>query len=102
MSLELITDELFQEHIKKANRQFYEQSPQMARHLAKRGYDVKIVGYEVEGDVKVSGVLFSSTIAGGLHMELHNGPVFTDPRYLKDFFQELKQFAKKLNARVVK
>ncbi|MFH0422962.1 peptidoglycan bridge formation glycyltransferase FemA/FemB family protein [Streptococcus sp. A11] len=97
MSLELITDELFQEHIKKANRQFYEQSPQMARHLAKRGYDVKIVGYEVEGDVKVSGVLFSSTIAGGLHMELHNGPVFTDPRYLKDFFQELKQFAKKLN-----
>ncbi|HFH9839818.1 TPA: peptidoglycan bridge formation glycyltransferase FemA/FemB family protein [Streptococcus suis] len=97
MSLKIISEETFHQHIEQAELQFYEQSPQMARHLAKRGYDVKIVGYEVEGDVKVSGVLFSSTIAGGLHMELHNGPVFTDPRYLKDFFQELKQFAKKLN-----
>lgn len=48
MSLELITDELFQEHIKKANRQFYEQSPQMATHLRKRGYRVQILAYVVE------------------------------------------------------
>lgn len=51
MSLELITDELFQEHIKKANRQFYEQSPQMATHLRKRGYTVQILAYVVEKEI---------------------------------------------------
>ncbi|HFI0562721.1 TPA: aminoacyltransferase [Streptococcus suis] len=97
MNLKIISEETFYQHIQQAELQFYEQSPQMAHHLRKRGYDVKIVGYEVDDDIKISGILFSTPIAGGLHMELHNGPVISDPRYLKDFFQELKLFAKKFN-----
>ena len=98
MTLTIISAETFQKHIDQAEFQFFEQSPQMAKLLEKRGYDVKIVGYEVAGDIKVSGILFSTPIAGGLHMELHNGPIFTDRTYLKDFYQALQIFARKKNA----
>lgn len=98
MTLTIISAETFQKHIDQAEFQFFEQSPQMAKLLEKRGYDVKIVGYEVAGDIKVSGILFSTPIAGGLHMELHNGPIFTDRTYLKDFYQALQIFARKNNA----
>ncbi|NQJ72863.1 aminoacyltransferase [Streptococcus suis] len=98
MTLTIISAETFQKHIDQAEFQFFEQSPQMAKLLEKRGYDVKIVGYEVAGDIKVSGILFSTPIAGGLHMELHNGPIFTDRTYLKDFYQALQIFARQNNA----
>ncbi|MCQ8261423.1 aminoacyltransferase [Streptococcus suis] len=98
MTLTIISAESFQKHIDQAEFQFFEQSPQMALLLEKRGYDVKIVGYEVAGDIKVSGILFSTPIAGGLHMELHNGPIFTDRTYLKDFYQALQIFARQNNA----
>lgn len=98
MTLTIISAETFQKYIDQAEFQFFEQSPQMAKLLEKRGYDVKIVGYEVAGDIKVSGILFSTPIAGGLHMELHNGPIFTDRTYLKDFYQALQIFARQNNA----
>ncbi|HFU4451456.1 TPA: aminoacyltransferase [Streptococcus suis] len=98
MTLTIISAETFQKHINQAEFQFFEQSPQMAILLEKRGYDVKIVGYEVAGDIKVSGILFSTPIAGGLHMELHNGPIFTDRTYLKDFYQALQIFSRQNNA----
>ncbi|HFU1090615.1 TPA: peptidoglycan bridge formation glycyltransferase FemA/FemB family protein [Streptococcus suis] len=97
MSLELITDELFQEHIKKANRQFYEQSPQMATHLRKRGYTVQILAYVVEKEIQISAIVYSQPIAGGYRMELHNGPIVTDSAYLHDFFKQLQDFAKTNN-----
>lgn len=97
MSLELITDELFQEHIKKANRQFYEQSPQMATHLRKRGYRVQILAYVVEKEIQISAIVYSQPIAGGYRMELHNGPIVTDSAYLHDFFKQLQDFAKTNN-----
>lgn len=97
MSLELITDELFQEHIKKANRQFYEQSPQMATHLRKRGYTVQILAYVVEKEIQISAIVYSQPIAGGYRMELHNGPIVTNSAYLHDFFKQLQDFAKTNN-----
>ncbi|NQM38583.1 peptidoglycan bridge formation glycyltransferase FemA/FemB family protein [Streptococcus suis] len=97
MTLELITDELFQEHIKKANRQFYEQSPQMAAHLRKRGYRVQILAYVVKKEIQISAIVYSQPIAGGYRMELHNGPIVTDSAYLLDFFKQLQDFAKTNN-----
>ncbi|HEL2056357.1 TPA: aminoacyltransferase [Streptococcus suis] len=98
MTLTIISPETFQKHIDHAEYQFFEQTPQMANLLEKRGYDVKIVGYEVDGDVKVSGILFSTSVAGGLRMELSRGPIITDRSYIKDFFQALQEFAKQHNA----
>lgn len=98
MSLKIISPQAFQEHIDKADSQFYEQSPQMALLLEKRGYDVKIVGYEVQGDIKVSAIVYSTPIAGGLHMELHNGPIVTDASYLADFYKALQDLAKENRA----
>ncbi|MGQ7365998.1 aminoacyltransferase [Streptococcus suis] len=98
MTLKIISAETFQKHINHAEYQFFEQTPQMANLLEKRGYDVKIVGYEVDGDVKVSGILFSTSVAGGLRMELSRGPIITDRSYIKDFYQALQEFAKQHNA----
>lgn len=98
MTLKIISAETFQKHIDHAEYQFFEQTPQMANLLEKRGYDVKIVGYEVDGDVKVSGILFSTLVAGGLHMELSRGPIVTDRAYIKDFYQALQEFAKQHHA----
>ncbi|HFI0634632.1 TPA: aminoacyltransferase [Streptococcus suis] len=98
MALKIISAETFQQHTEQAEYQFFEQSPEMAILLEKRGYDVKIVGYEVDGDVKVSGILFSIPIAGGLHMELYRGPIITDRSYLRDFYRALQEFAKQHNA----
>lgn len=94
MSIEVISPLEFQEHIKQAQYQLYEQSPQMALHLEKRGYLVQLIGLKIENDLKVSALTFSSPIAGGLHMELHNGPIYTDESYLKEFYSQLQLFAK--------
>lgn len=94
MTIEIISALDFEEHIHQADRQLYEQSPQMAEHLKKRGYTVQLIGLRVQGDLKVSAVTYSTPIAGGLHMELHNGPIYTDEIYLKEFYQELQTFAK--------
>ncbi|WP_170242345.1 peptidoglycan bridge formation glycyltransferase FemA/FemB family protein [Streptococcus suis] len=98
MTLRVITEQEFQAHIDQAKSQLFEQSPEMANLLKKRGYEVTILGYEVEGDLEVSAILFSTPIAGGLHMELHNGPIYTDETYLQDFYKELQHFAKKMQA----
>ena len=94
MTLKRISPKDFQQHINKAEQQLFEQSPEMAKLLQKRGYNVEIIGYEVQNDLKVSAILFSTPVAGGLHMELHNGPICTDPNYLEAFYIALKEYAK--------
>ena len=74
------------------------QSVEMASLLEKRGFNTTFLGLEVDGDIKVAGLLYSMPMTGGLHMEINSGPASIDPKYLSKFYEELKSYAKKNGA----
>lgn len=98
MAFQIITPQQFHNHILAAEAQAFEQSPQMALLLKKRGYRIQMVGYVKDDDIKVSALVFSTPIAGGLAMEINNGPIVTDPAYLEDFYKGLQNFSKQEGA----
>lgn len=98
MAFQIITPQQFHNHILAADAQAFEQSPQMALLLKKRGYRIQMVGYVKDNDIKVSALVFSTPIAGGLSMEINNGPIVTDPTYLEDFYKGLQNFSKQEGA----
>lgn len=98
MAFQIITPQQFHNHILAADSQAFEQSPQMALLLKKRGYRIQMVGYVKDDDIKVSALVFSTPIAGGLAMEINNGPIVTDPTYLEDFYKGLQNFSKQEGA----
>lgn len=98
MAFQIITPQQFHNHILAADAQAFEQSPQMALLLKKRGYRIQMVGYVKDDDIKVSALVFSTPIAGGLAMEINNGPIVTDPTYLEDFYKGLQNFSKQEGA----
>lgn len=98
MTLVQLTPEAFQAHIEQAETTFFEQSLPMYQLLIKRGYDTTILGYRVEGDLKISAILYKRRMVGGYHMEIHNGPIVSDPAYLIPFFTALKDYAKRHKA----
>ncbi len=98
MAFQIITPQQFHNHILAADAQAFEQSPQMALLLKKRGYRIQMVGYLKDNDIKVSALVFSTPIAGGLAMEINNGPIVTDPTYLEDFYKGLQNFSKQEGA----
>ncbi|MCI5871330.1 aminoacyltransferase [Streptococcus sp.] len=98
MAFQIITPQQFHNHILAADAQAFEQSPQMALLLKKRGYRIQMVGYVKDNDIKVSALVFSTPIAGGLAMEINNGPIVTDPTYLEDFYKGLQNFSKQEGA----
>lgn len=98
MAFQIITPQQFHNHILAADSQAFEQSPQMALLLKKRGYRIQMVGYVKDDDIKVSALVFSTPIAGGLAMEINNGPIVTDPAYLEDFYKGLQNFSKQEGA----
>lgn len=70
------------------------QSVQMAKLLVKRGFEVTFLGWESDGAIQVSGVLYSMHMFGGLHMEMNSGPASSHRKYLPDFYKALKEYAK--------
>lgn len=94
MHLTIITPEQLLTHAKSVNRGSFEQTPDMARLLIKRGYQTQLIGLVDEETVLVSAVLFGKPVAGGLRMEIHYGPLYQKQEDLAIFLQQLKQFAK--------
>ena len=98
MPLQTISQADFLEHLQQVPEASFTQSSQMATLLEKRGCRVDYLGYIVEGQIKVSALLYSLPMTGGFHMEINCGPIYTDSRYLSDFYQELQTYAKSKGA----
>lgn len=48
-----------------------------------------------QSEIVISALLFCKKMAGGLYMELNSGPLVTDDAYLEEFYQSLKNYAKR-------
>lgn len=98
MTLKTLTQEQFLSHINQVKEKSFLQSTEMAQLLTKRGYQTQYIGLEKEGKIQVSALLYSLPMTGGLHLEINGGPVSNSADYLPDFYQELKNYAKKEGA----
>lgn len=98
MTLKTLNQEQFINHISQVKEKSFLQSPEMASLLAKRGYQTQFIGLEKEGQILVSALLYSLPMTGGLHLEINGGPVSSSTDYLPEFYQELKDYAKKQGA----
>ena len=98
MPLEIITKEAFKQHYQKAKRKSFIQSVEMSILLKKRGYNVEFIGFFDNNQLQVSALLFSTKMAGGSYLEINSGPVVTNYEFLPKFYEELKIYAKQLNA----
>ncbi|MGV3011566.1 aminoacyltransferase [Streptococcus thoraltensis] len=76
----------------------FTQSLEMAELLSKRGFSIRFMGFEADGGIQVAGILYSKAMAGGLHMEMNTGPASSDWSYLKEFYKELQDLARKNGA----
>ena len=74
------------------------QSIEMADLLEKRGYQVTYLGLKEADELQVAGVLYSTPVAGGLHMEINSGPFYQEETLLEPFYVALKDYAKKNGA----
>ncbi|MBY4956166.1 aminoacyltransferase [Streptococcus suis] len=91
-----ITKEEFLKHCEQVNEKSFFQSIEMAGLLSKRGYDVRYAGFKnSQSEIVISTLLFCKKMAGGLYMELNSGPLVTDDAYLEEFYQSLKNYAKR-------
>ncbi|MCB2860996.1 aminoacyltransferase [Streptococcus suis] len=91
-----ITKEEFLKHCEQVNEKSFFQSIEMAGLLSKRGCDVRYVGFKnSQLEIVISTLLFCKKMAGGLYMELNSGPLVTDHAYLEEFYQSLKNYAKR-------
>lgn len=74
------------------------QTREMAELFNKRGYQTYYLGWEADGDIQVTALLFSIPMAGGLHMEVNSGPASSDTKYLNPFYRALQTYAKQKGA----
>lgn len=98
MTLQLLTREEFQEHTKSVSECSFLQTLEMASLLEKRGMTVECVGLVKDGNVRISALLYSLPMTGGLHMEINSGPVVSTPEDLPEFYQLLKGYARQKGA----
>ena len=98
MSLEIIDKKVFETFCNTVNYKSFMQSVEMADLLEKRGYQVTYLGLKEADELQVAGVLYSTPVAGGLHMEINSGPTSRNQIYLKAFYQELQAYAKENGA----
>ena len=94
MSFEIITQDEFNNHTKIVDSASFIQKVPMAHLLEKRGFRIKYVAWKENGETLVSSIVFSKPMTGGLYMELKSGPIYTDESKLKDFYNDLKNYAK--------
>lgn len=98
MQLKELNATTFYQYTQTATGVSFMQSPEMGSLLTDLASTAAYVAYEVEGDIKVAALLFERYMAGGKRLELHSGPVVSDPTYLSDFYRALKVYAKKEKA----
>ncbi|HHL0647779.1 TPA: aminoacyltransferase [Streptococcus agalactiae] len=94
MTLRELTIEEFKEHSGNYDSQSFLQTPEMAKLLEKRGYDVRYLGYRVENKLEIISLSYIMPVTGGFQMKIDSGPVHSNSKYLKQFYKALQGYAK--------
>ena len=95
MTFNIISREDFYQHSLITSNHSFLQSIEMADLLEKRGATIQYIGWEEQGTLAISAILYSLPMTGGLHYEINNGPIVTDARHLPDFYKALQDYVKK-------
>ena len=95
MTFKIISREDFYQHSLTTSNHSFLQSIEMADLLEKRGATIQYIGWEEQGTLAISAILYSLPMTGGLHYEINNGPIVTDARHLPDFYKALQDYVKK-------
>ena len=95
MTFNIISREEFYQHSLTTSNHSFLQSIEMADLLQKRGATIQYIGWEEQGTLAISAILYSLSMTGGLHYEINNGPIVTDARHLPDFYKALQDYVKK-------
>ena len=95
MTFNIISREDFYQHSLTTSNHSFLQSIEMADLLQKRGATIQYIGWEEQGTLAISAILYSLPMTGGLHYEINNGPIVTDARHLPDFYKALQDYVKK-------
>ena len=95
MTFNIISREDFYQHSLTTSNHSFLQSIEMADLLQKRGATIHYIGWEEQGTLAISAILYSLPMTGGLHYEINNGPIVTDARHLPDFYKALQDYVKK-------
>ena len=95
MTFNIISREDFYQHSLTTSNHSFLQSIEMADLLQKRGATIHYIGWEEQGTLAISAILYSLPMTGGLHYEINNGPIVTDVRHLPDFYKALQDYVKK-------
>lgn len=94
MTFNIISREDFYQHSLTTSNHSFLQSIEMADLLEKRGVTIQYIGWEEQGALAISAILYSLPMTGGLHYEINNGPIVTDARHLPDFYKALQDYVK--------
>ena len=94
MTFNIISREDFYQHSLITSNHSFLQSIEMADLLEKRGATIHYIGWEEQGTLAISAILYSLPMTGGLHYEINSGPIVTDARHLPDFYKALQDYVK--------
>ena len=94
MTFKIISREDFYQHSLTTSNHSFLQSIEMADLLEKRGATIQYIGWEEQGTLAISAILYSLPMTGGLHYEINSGPIVTDARHLPDFYKALQDYVK--------
>ena len=94
MTFKIISREEFYQHSLTTSNHSFLQSIEMADLLQKRGATIHYIGWEEQGTLAISAILYSLPMTGGLHYEINSGPIVTDTRYLPDFYKAVQAYVK--------
>ena len=94
MTFNIISREEFYQHSLTTSNHSFLQSIEMADLLQKRGATIQYIGWEEQGTLAISAIIYSLPMTGGLHYEINSGPIVTDARYLPDFYKALQDYVK--------
>ena len=94
MTFKIISREEFYQHSLTTSNHSFLQSIEMADLLQKRGATIHYIGWEEQGTLAISAILYSLPMTGGLHYEINSGPIVTDARHLPDFYKALQDYVK--------
>ena len=95
MTFKIISREDFYQHSLTTSNHSFLQSIEMADLLQKRGATIHYIGWEEQGTLAISAILYSLPMTGGLHYEINSGPIVTDASHLPDFYKALQDYVKK-------
>lgn len=94
MTFNIISREDFYQHSLTTSNHSFLQSIEMADLLEKRGATIQYIGWEEQGTLAISAILYSLPMTGGLHYEINNGPIVTDARHLPEFYKALQDYVR--------